>query len=90
MSDINKIENTLVKIIDLLRVGGAGNWADAMEQCSRDLRVNPIQVRSKILSMYGGAGSLNDVILYRDGQPLSAENSEFDGLRENLYGLCQK
>jgi len=90
MSDINNIENTLVKMIGLLRFSGVGNWADALEQCRRELKANPIEIGSKILSMYGGMGSLNDVILYKDGHPLSTENSEFDDLRTNLYSLCQK
>jgi len=90
MNDINNIENTLVKMIDLLRLSGVNNWADALESTSQELATRPVQVASKILSMYGGMGSLNDVILYDNGQPLSKENTEFDGLRTSLYDLCQK
>ncbi|MCF6252868.1 MAG: hypothetical protein L3J75_16605 [Methylococcaceae bacterium] len=90
MNDIKNIENTLVKMIDLLRLSGVDNWADALKLISQELATRPKQVASKILSMYGGMGSLNDVILYRDGQPLSKENTEFDDLRTSLYDLCQK
>ena len=90
MNDINNIENTLVKMIDLLRLSGVNNWADALKSTSEELATRPVQVASKILSMYGGMGSLNDVILYDNGQPLSKENTEFDSLRTSLYDLCQK
>lgn len=42
----------------------------------------------KIMAMYGGLGSLNDVILYEGNKPLIAENTEFDALRTELYDLC--
>ncbi|WP_411675538.1 DUF6966 domain-containing protein [Achromobacter insolitus] len=42
------------------------------------------------LSLYGGGGSLNDVVLYRDGKVLVAENGEFDLLRSKLYEICKE
>ncbi|WP_373429143.1 DUF6966 domain-containing protein [Achromobacter aegrifaciens] len=42
------------------------------------------------LSMYGGSGSINDVVLYQDGKVLVAENCEFDCLRSRLYEMCKK
>lgn len=90
MNNINNIENTLIKMIDLLRLSGVDDWADALKSTDQELATQPTQVANKILSMYGGMGSLNDVILYGDGQPLSKENTEFDDLRTNLYDLCQK
>lgn len=90
MSDINSIDNILVKMINLLQFSGVNNWADALQRCRQELQARPVAVAGEIISMYGGMGSLNDVILYREGQPLSKENSEFDDLRTNLYDLCQK
>ncbi|WP_425319215.1 DUF6966 domain-containing protein [Chromobacterium violaceum] len=40
------------------------------------------------LSLYGGMGSLNDLILYKDGQPLAKENVELDSFRIKLHALC--
>jgi hypothetical protein len=90
MNNINDIENALVKMIDLLKLGGVDDWANALKSTSQELTAQPTEVASKILSMYGGMGSLNDVILYGNGQPLSKENTEFDNLRTRLYDLCQK
>ena len=38
--------------------------------------------------MYGGMGSLNDVVLYRNGQPLIEENIAFSALKSELFDLC--
>lgn len=89
MNDINKIENILIKMVGLLRPNNTGSWADILELCCRELPGNSVETANKILSMYGGMGSLNDIILYRSGQPLSKENTDFDDLRSELYDLCR-
>jgi hypothetical protein len=43
-----------------------------------------------ILSMYGAVGSLNDIVLYKNGQLLLRESSELDELRSDLYDDCKK
>ncbi|MCY1279426.1 hypothetical protein D9M68_214320 [compost metagenome] len=77
-------------MIELLRLGGVDDWANIFERLRDELAVNPEDVESKILSMYGGMGSLNDLVLYKNGRPLLAENNEFDALRTRLYESCQK
>ena len=86
--DIQKTEAVLSRMSDLLRIGGLSDWADALNSCVLDLRVDPVGVRAKIVSMYGGMGSLSDLVLYRNGQPMIRENNELDGLRSELYQLC--
>ncbi|WP_250479322.1 MULTISPECIES: hypothetical protein [unclassified Caballeronia] len=88
MMDIRQIEAVLSKMRDLLRIGGLRDWADALDSCVLDLPVDPSGVRMRIVSMYGGMGSLNDVVSYRNGQPLIRENNELDDLRSELYRLC--
>lgn len=77
-------------MVDLLNVGGATGWAAALDKVAIEISINPSAASSKILSMYGGMGSLNDVILYKDGQPLALENTELNELREKLYQLCRE
>ena len=43
----------------------------------------------KIASLYGGMGSLNDVVLQKDGMPHAAENEEFARLRSQLFDLAR-
>ncbi|MBQ4774088.1 hypothetical protein F9U44_21570 [Pectobacterium versatile] len=41
----------------------------------------------RILNLYGGMGSLNDLVLCKNGQMLQAENDTFNELRTRLYAL---
>lgn len=90
MIKIKDIDILLKRMVELLRLGGVDDWANTFERLRDELAVDPEGVESKILSMYGGMGSLNDLVLYRNGQPLLAENNEFDALRTRLYESCQK
>lgn len=86
--DIQKIESVLSRMRDLLVAGAMNDWAGALDGCRLALPVDPVNVRSRILSMYGGMGSLNDLVLYRNGQPMIRENNELNDLRNQLYQLC--
>ncbi|MFC5769826.1 DUF6966 domain-containing protein [Thauera sinica] len=90
MKRYNDADLVLARMIELLRLGGGDGWATALKNIKMDLRIDPEHALSQLLSLYGGMGSLNDVVLYRDGQSLVAENMEFDTLRSQLYELCQK
>lgn len=90
MNDLKNIEQILIRMTNLLRLSNVEGWAEVLDECNRKLSVQPVESTIKILSLYGGIGSLNDVILYKNGQPLFQENSEFDDLRGNLYQLCNK
>jgi len=73
---------------ELLRFGSRDDWASALEKFRGEVGNSPNATAARILSMYGGMGSLNDLVLYRNGQPLVAENVELDSLRSELYQLC--
>jgi hypothetical protein len=90
MMDIQKIESVLSRMRDLLVAGAMNDWARALDDCRSNLAADPADVRSRVISMYGGMGSLNDVVLYRNGQPMIRENNELDGLRSELYRLCHE
>lgn len=90
MKNLNDIEVILTRMIELLRIGAFNDWAIALEKIKTGFEFDPKSSPSKLLSMYGGMGSLNDVVLYKDGQPLILENNELDALRSHLYELCKK
>lgn len=73
----------------LLRLGGFEDWAVALEALRSEIAIDQSATLASIISMYGGMGSLNDLILYKDGQPLARENAEFDVLRSRLFTLCR-
>ena len=88
MMNIQDMQITLARMAALLRIGGVDDWAAALEAMQDDIVKDPIRTSAKIVSMYGGMGSLNDLILYKGGQPLAKENAELDALRAKLYALC--
>lgn len=88
MKNADKIENILVRMIELLRVGERHDWADAFEKLREQIATEPVDVILKIRNSYGGMGSLNDIVLHKNGRPLVAENNEFDHLNTELYNLC--
>ena len=77
-------------MVELLRFGARNDWANALEKFRGEIANDPSATSAGILSMYGGMGSLNDLILYKNGQPLVAENDEFDALSSELYRLCHE
>jgi hypothetical protein len=80
----------LQRMIKLLQLGGGDDWAMALEKIRVNFDSDPNLNFSKLLSMYGGMGSLNDIVLYREGRPLVSENDELDALRVQLYEFCKK
>jgi hypothetical protein len=85
----NNIDQILDSMIALIKQGTNGDWVGSLIKVKSELSRDPKSARYSIMSMYGGMGSLNDVVLYQSGQPLAQENIEFDRLRSELYKLAQ-
>lgn len=90
MKNSQKIEIILIKMAELLRIGERYDWADTFEKLSEQISFDPFNTIIKIRSSYGGMGSLNDIVLHKNGQPLTTENDEFDTLSTELYKLCHE
>lgn len=90
MKNIQNLEMVLTRMVELLRYNIHDDWANALEKIREEIGPSPNATAIKILSLYGGMGSLNDLILYRNGQPLAAENIELDTLKSELYQLCHE
>lgn len=88
MKDIQDIQVTLSRMTDLVRLGGLSDWASALEKYKAEVINEPNATAGRILSLYGGMGSLNDLVIYSNGSPLVNENNELDTLRSRLYELC--
>jgi hypothetical protein len=88
MTSIQNIQAVLSRMVELLCIGGLQDWGGALEKFQDEIATEPGVTISNILSLYGGMGSLNDLILYSNGKPLVSENNELDALRSQLYDLC--
>jgi len=90
MTNIQNVETVLARMAELLRLGARNDWANALEKFRGELANDPSPTAASIITMYGGMGSLNDLVLHRNGQVLITENDEFDALRSELYQLCHE
>ncbi|MFP9115856.1 DUF6966 domain-containing protein [Flavobacterium sp. RHBU_3] len=69
----------------LVQVGETG-WAVRFDDFIAQLETGENKaVYRNILSVYGGAGSFADLVLYKDGALCMEENDELNRLRNGLY-----
>ena len=85
MAADERIEELLHDISTLLTSCGQANWGSVFNGYHATYPSNPEATARKILSVYGGMGSFNDVVLYTDGQVAVAENNRLDCMRKELY-----
>ncbi len=65
------------------------SWADAFARLAVEYKQEPEMVSGKIVALYGGMGSFNDIIFFRGGKVAAEENERLDSLRKRLYELCR-
>lgn len=88
MKDIDRVASIIVQTVDLLKNHGLPEWANQLEQCRTAWPHDPTYALSQILSLYGGSGSINDIVLYEQETPLLDENNQLHTLLSELYDLC--
>ncbi len=54
---------------------------------AKKYELEPDDTKHIFLNLYGEMGSLNDLVLYRNGKVLMSENDELDQLRRDLFNL---
>lgn len=89
MKKIDELDGILKRMSFLFECGGELRWADSFGRLRGELAESPGDVVAKILQSFGGMGSLNDIVLYKDGDVMISETNELDALRGALYDLCQ-
>lgn len=89
MNKSNDINIILSKIIKLLRTGELEDWAITLEQIKNSTTTEQNSKKLQILSLYGGAGSINDIVIYKNNQAVIAENNKLAKLTTQLYELCK-
>ncbi len=87
MSSVDRAIAIVDRMATLAEAGGAPDVARALAHAATMLADDPAAGARELNAMFGGMGSLNDVILYANGQPLVADNREFDSLRSELFDL---
>lgn len=82
------------KIIKLLTSVEEKNWVNIFKtyrnRCESKNEKELVQLRNDIVRIYGGMGTFNDLVLYKQTQPAVKENQKLDELRKNLFFLLHE
>ena len=77
--------------IELLRTNGAHDSSQVLLRLRNDYLAEPTpSTRCAIRRLFGGALTLNDLVLCRDRVPLIEENDALDRLKSSIYELAQE
>lgn len=87
---IEKTKEILKEIAKLLRSNNHNLLADNLCQLYATADEDPDYFIDNVKSLFGGMGTLNDVVFSINGKPLQTENDELEMLREQLYKQCKK
>jgi hypothetical protein len=80
------IKEYCIRIEKLLLEVGESNWLNSFKNFITELEEHEdTTVYRKIISIYGGAGSFSDLVLYKNGVLCIEENNELERLRNGLY-----
>lgn len=83
-----QISDVLERMAEILDSAAMTDWASSLRRHLGDLSDDFCETKIRVRAMYGGMGSLNDVVIYEDGVAAVKINVEFDELRTRLYELC--
>jgi hypothetical protein len=84
------VENLLaaMRALEQRLVGYADFWADHVRRAADDVAKSDAHGVRRFLGLFAGAGSLNDLVLHREGKPLQGENDQLDVLRARAWELA--
>jgi hypothetical protein len=82
------MQKKLKRMALLLNIGGYPDWANGLAELANKIDMSPDMARTELLGLYGGMGSLNDLVLYKNGALLFDENEELDRLRTEVFDFA--
>jgi len=73
----------LSRQVEILAANGERNWKNELAKCLSMIQSSDFTGIERLLGMYGGMGSLNDLVLGR-----TEADEEFNKLRSQAYDLA--
>ncbi|WP_425275412.1 DUF6966 domain-containing protein [Sphingomonas aurantiaca] len=83
--DVARLAETLEAMTTLLKLHGDNRWAEQVERCRSSIAQSDYHGVDRFFCLYGGMGSLNDVILQSGGVTPAEDNERFDALRTDAW-----
>lgn len=88
--EVAELARRLLRLEEHLAENGAVHWATMISRCRLSIERSDAWGLHGFLAMFGGMGSLNDLVLQQDGNILQAENDRLQVLRGDAWGLADK
>lgn len=85
-----EIQETIQEISKILLDANINEWGRSMLKLSKEIEENTEETKKKILRLYGGMGSFNDILIYEEGKISKEKTEKLDSLRLKLFDMCQK
>lgn len=63
-------------------------WAAHVRRAADEVSNSDAHGVERFLGLFGGMGSLNDLVLHCEGKPLLLENDQLDALRSRSWALA--
>ena len=85
-----EIRSLLTEIEQMMQEFDEISWAKAFARLATEYEEDSEIASRKIIALYGGMGSFNDIVFFRGGKVVAEENERLDSLRKRLYELCRR
>ncbi|MBP1859688.1 DUF6966 domain-containing protein [Rhizobium herbae] len=88
--DLQNLLNALRELENFLDHQGEPFWATNVRRCADRIEKSDAYGLQHYINLFGGMGSLNDLVLYRDGSWLTKENDRLAALRSKTWALASQ
>ncbi|MCM2468675.1 DUF6966 domain-containing protein [Agrobacterium vitis] len=88
--DVAEFLHALRDLEHFLADHGEMSWANSIRQAANSVGNSDAYGLLKFSSLFGGMGSLNDLVLHKDGRMLTEENDRLSSLRDRAGRLATR
>ncbi len=88
--EVTQLADLLLRIEEHLAKHEVAWWATKIGRCRASLEISDTKGLHDFIALFGGMGSLNDVVLQRDGKMLTTENDELRKMLGKAWTLGEK
>ncbi|WP_378949859.1 DUF6966 domain-containing protein [Mesorhizobium sp. ANAO-SY3R2] len=88
--EVQALLNAMRELESLLERNGEDIWSISVKRAADTVARTDAHGLTQLLGLFGGMGSLDDLVLHKDGLPLVSENERLNTLRSNAWGLATR
>lgn len=88
--EVQALSDAMRELEQLLRDHDQSFWADQIARCLQSIDRSDAYGLQSFLALFGGMGSLNDLVLSRDGVTLRDENDRLQMLTTRAWEIASR